>query len=67
MNLNKQIRAAMKIESGNTSDQKATYGTYLNEEDFENFSEYQLNQLLTLAQELHGDVRFDSSKSRPLT
>ena len=65
MDLNRQIREAMKVDTEDDSKHRTVYGTYLEEEDFEKFSEYQLDQLLTLAKELHGEGQSDPSKPPP--
>ncbi len=46
------------------------YGSHLAEDQFENFSEAQLNQLLSLAEELHGDgpkVEQEKTSEPPIT
>ncbi|CDS42283.1 protein ACN9 mitochondrial [Echinococcus multilocularis] len=63
VDLNKQIRSAMKVGDEAGLKHKAEYGTHLREEDLDMFSEYQLKQLLTLADELHGVSQSDASKN----
>ncbi|VDK21051.1 unnamed protein product [Taenia asiatica] len=64
VDLNKQIRSAMKVGDEEGSENAAEYGAHLREEDLDMFSEYQLNQLLTLADELHGVVQSDAPESQ---
>lgn len=55
MDLNKQIRSAMKEDSKNEElDTLPPIGKVLGEEDLDKFTDYQLNQLLELAEEIHG-------------
>lgn len=44
----------MKAVSEDVPASQIAFGSYLNEEDFDKFSEFQLSQLLELAEEIHG-------------
>ncbi|KAL5961276.1 Succinate dehydrogenase assembly factor 3 mitochondrial [Taenia solium] len=63
VDLNKQIRSAVKV-GDEGSENVAEYGAHLKEEDLDMFSEYQLNQLLNLADELHGVGQSDAPESQ---
>ncbi|VDD82954.1 unnamed protein product [Mesocestoides corti] len=65
MDINDQIRAAIKAESDENSNTTVNYGACLKKEDFEYFSEAQLAQLLALADELHGVSHEDQSQAQP--
>lgn len=54
----------MKVGDEEGSKHVPEYGAHLREEDLDMFSEYQLNQLLALADELHGVGRSDAPKSQ---
>nr|CUU98628.1 hypothetical transcript [Hymenolepis microstoma] len=62
MDLNKQIRSSMKVDSELESDEIPPIGNYLGEEDLDKFNDFQLNQLLELAEEIHGKKPDDLKK-----
>ncbi|VDM20879.1 unnamed protein product [Hydatigera taeniaeformis] len=64
VDLNKQIRSAMKVEGEEGSEYVPGFGAHLKEGDLDMFSEHQLKQLLALADELHGVNQSDGSKTQ---